>query len=245
MQMTLPAAVADLTQRPGAGMGPSTAGVASAGRPFSLLQRCLRIATLVALVLGIHTLGDWVSVQLQLELSPRQNAMFDAGVLLLVLAYTVTMALPFVPGIEIGLAVMLVFGPDVFLVVYACTQVALLLSFLAGRLVPLSCLAALADWLQLHRMQSTLASLEPLEPEKRLEYMLRCAPRRWVRKLIEHRYLALAVLINMPGNAMVGGAGGIGLMAGMSRVFGLPQYVFVMALATTPVPIVLWICYGI
>ncbi len=140
---------------------------------------------------------------------------------------------------------MLVFGPDVFLVVYACTQVALLLSFAVGRLVPLRHLTALAGWLQLYRMQSTLARLEPLGSEQRLEYMLRCAPRRWVRGLIEHRCLALAILINLPGNAIVGGAGGIGLIAGMSRVFGLPRYMLVMALATTPVPIALSIWYGI
>ena len=243
--MTVPATIPDPAQRPGGGMGPATVGVGPAVRASSWLRRGLRFALLLALVVAIQQLGEWVSVQLQLEFSSHQNPMFDAAALLLVLAYTITMALPFVPGIEIGLAVMLVFGPDVFLVVYACTQVALLISFVAGRLVPLGSLAALAGWLQLHRTQFTLASLEPLEPAKRLEYMLRCAPRRWVRGLIEHRYLALAVLINLPGNAIVGGAGGIGLTAGMSRVFGLPQYVLVMALATTPVPIALSIWHGL
>ena len=226
-------------------MGSSTVVPNRPGRPSAFLQRGLRLAILVAVVLGLQVLGDWVIVQLQLELSPRQNAMLDTGVLLLVLAYTITMAVPFVPGIEIGLAVMLMFGPDVFLMVYACTQVALLLSFVVGRLVPSSRLTALAGWLQLHRTQSTLARLEPMEPEQRLEYVLRCAPRRWVQGLIKHRYLALAVLINLPGNAIVGGAGGIGLVAGMSRVFELPRYVLVMALATTPVPIALSIWYGI
>lgn len=242
--MILPTAVAQFTQRSAVGMGPSTVRVGPAGRSPSLLQRGLRIAMLVALILGIQVLGNWVNAQLQLELSPRENTMLDAVVLLLVLAYTLTMALPFVPGIEIGLAIMLVYGPDVFLMVYACTQVALLLSFVAGRFVPLSRLTALAGWLQLHRMQATLACLAPLEPEKRLEFMLDCAPRHWMQKLIAHRYLALAILINMPGNAIVGGAGGIGLIAGTSRVFRLPRYVLAMALATTPVPIALWIGYG-
>jgi len=243
LQMMLPTAVADPAQRLGGGMSTPTGADNRAGRPSSFLGRGLRIAVLVALVAGMQQFGDWVGIQLQ-GVSPHQNAMFDVAVLLLVLAYTCTMALPFVPGIEIGLAVMLVFGPDVYPVVYACTQVALLLSFVAGRLVPLNQLATQAGWLGLHRMQSTLARMEPLEPEKRLEFMLRCAPRCWVRRLIEHRYLALAVLINMPGNAIVGGAGGIGLVAGMSRVFALPKYLLVMALATMPVPVALWICYG-
>jgi len=226
-------------------MDSSSVRVGSVVGSASLLQRGLRIGILVALVLAIQALGEWVSVETQLKLSARENTMFGAVALTLILAYTLTMAIPFVPGIEIGLAIMLVFGPQVFLVVYACTQVALLLSFVTGRMVPLGRLAALAGWLRCHRMQSWLCRLEPLAPEMRLQSMIRCAPRRWVRRLVEHRYLALAILINLPGNAIIGGAGGIGLIAGMSRVFGLWRYVFVMALATTPVPIALWICYRI
>lgn len=203
------------------------------------------MALLIALVLGVQALGDWVSVHLQVELSPRQHAMVDTVLLLLVLVYIITMAMPFVPGIEIGLAVMLLFGPDVYLLVYACTQLALLLSFVVGRLLSLRQLVALASWLRLDRTRLTLASLEPMGPDRRLQFMLRAAPRRWLRGLIKHRYLALAVLINVPGNAIVGGAGGIGLFAGMSHVFSLPRYVTVMALATTPVPIVLWIYHAV
>lgn len=245
MQPILPTAVADLVQRPGAGMGRSSVGAGPVVRRSSLLQRALRIGILVALILAIQGLGESVSIQTLLELSAREKAMFGAVALTLILAYTVTMAVPFVPGIEIGLAIMLMFGPQVFLVVYACTQVALLLSFVAGRLVPLSRLMTLAGWLQFHGMQSWLGRLEPLTPDRRLDHMIRCAPRRWVQRLIEHRYLALAILINLPGNAIVGGAGGIGLIAGMSRVFGLWRYVLVMAVATTPVPIALWISYRI
>lgn len=198
----------------------------------------------VALILVAQALGDWVGAHLQVELSPRQHAMVDTVLLLLVLVYIITMAMPFVPGIEIGLAVMLLFGPDVYLLVYACTQLALLLSFVVGRRLSLGQFAALAAWLRLDRTRSTLASLESMGPDGRLQFMLRAAPRRWLRGLIEHRYLALAVLINVPGNALVGGAGGIGLVAGMSHVFSLPRYAMVMALATTPVPIVLWILHA-
>lgn len=245
MQPIVPTAVPDLVQRPGAATSPSSVGAGSVLQSSTLLQRVLRLGIILALVLAMQGLAEWVSVQAQLELSARENAMFGAVALMLVLAYTVTMAVPFVPGIEIGLAIMVVFGPQVFLLVYACTQVALLLSFVAGRVVPLSRLAAVAGWLQFHGMQSWLGRLEPLAPEKRLEYMIRCAPRNWVQTLIAHRYLALVVFINLPGNAVIGGAGGIGLVAGMSRVFGFWRYVFVMALATTPVPIALWICYHI
>lgn len=220
--------------------GPAT-GQEPPGRPTHPRHRWLRIALFVALVLSVQAAGSWLAGLIQLEVWPRHSPMLDLLALLIVAAYIVTMALPFVPGIEIGLAIMLVFGNESIPAVYVCTQAALLLSFAVGRFVPLAALTALAGWLQLTRLHAVLGQLEPLLPDERLALMLRRAPRRWVRRLVEHRYLALAVLINLPGNAIVGGAGGIGLVAGMSRVFSLPRYVGIMALATTPLPIMLWI----
>jgi hypothetical protein len=70
--------------------------------------------------------------------------------------------------------------------------------------------------------------------------MLARAPYQWVGRLVRHRYISLAVLINLPGNAILGGAGGIGLLAGMSGIIKLPRYMATMAIATTPVPLLLW-----
>ncbi|MDZ7829786.1 MAG: hypothetical protein U5K33_09975 [Halofilum sp. (in: g-proteobacteria)] len=241
MQMILRSAASEY--RPGTRAGPAMLAadsVPTAGSR-SRVSQILRIAVLAALVMGAQVLGDRVGTHLQLGFTPGQNAMVDTVVLLVTLVYIVTMAMPFVPGIEIGLTLMLVLGPDVFPLVYACTQIALLLSFIAGRLLSLDQLAVLASWLHLERTRSTLVRLESMEPDQRLQFMLRAAPRCWLRGLVRHRYLALAVLINVPGNAIIGGAGGMGLCAGMSRVFSLPRYIMVMALATTPVPILLWI----
>lgn len=216
----------------------SKVAVEAADRPPR--GRWWRLALFVAVVLGIQAAGSWLAGLLELEIWPRHSPMLDLAGVLISAAYVITMALPFVPGIEIGLAVMLVFGAQAIPAIYACTQLALALSFLVGRLVPLGVLAAGAGWLHLHALRRLLARLEPLAPTERLALLTEKAPRAWVRRLITHRYLALAVLINLPGNAILGGAGGIGLVAGMSRVFSLPRYLLLMAVATSPVPLVLW-----
>jgi hypothetical protein len=67
--------------------------------------------------------------------------------------------------------------------------------------------------------------------------MVRGASQRWVTFLIRHRLLLLIVAVNVPGNSVVGGGGGIALMAGFSRLFSFPGFLFAMTVATSPVPI--------
>ena len=49
--------------------------------------------------------------------------------------------------------------------------------------------------------------------------------------------LVLAVLFNLPGNALIGGGGGIAMMAGMSRLYSFPAYLLLIAVAILPGPI--------
>ena len=216
----------------------------STQRQPSASRRWLRLGLLVGAILGLQALGGWVIDHAWFEVWPRHGRMLDAVAVLMAAVYTLTMALPFVPGIEIGLAVMLTFGRSAIVAVYACTQLALLVSFLLGRLVPVAVLVRLTEWLHLHGAADLLRRLEPLAPADRLRFMIARAPRRWVENLVAHRYVALAVLVNTPGNALIGGAGGIGMLAGMSGVVTLPRYALTMALATTPVPLLLWLARG-
>ena len=55
--------------------------------------------------------------------------------------------------------------------------------------------------------------------------------------LLDHRYLTIAALLNLPGNALIGGGGGIGLIAGMSKIIPFYCYVLVTAVAVAPVPL--------
>jgi len=54
---------------------------------------------------------------------------------------------------------------------------------------------------------------------------------------LRHRYVALAVIVNVPGNAMIGGGGGIMMMAGMSGIFAPVQTFLAIAIAVSPVPV--------
>jgi hypothetical protein len=55
--------------------------------------------------------------------------------------------------------------------------------------------------------------------------------------LLRHRYLALALALNPPGNVVLGGGGGVALAAGCNRPFSLPGVALTVALATAPAPL--------
>ncbi|MEH6473027.1 MAG: hypothetical protein V7752_17455 [Halopseudomonas sp.] len=48
-------------------------------------------------------------------------------------------------------------------------------------------------------------------------------------------------LLNLPRNALIGGGGGIGLISGMSKIIPFYRYVVVIAIATAPVPLIIFI----
>jgi len=50
------------------------------------------------------------------------------------------------------------------------------------------------------------------------------------------RLLALIVLINTPGNTIIGGGGGIAMAAGYSRSLTYPAFLACIAVAVAPVP---------
>jgi hypothetical protein len=62
---------------------------------------------------------------------------------------------------------------------------------------------------------------------------------RTLRLTALYRYVVLALAVNTPCNSVIGGGGGIMLMAGLSGLFS-PLAVFAtMALAVSPVPFAL------
>ena len=63
------------------------------------------------------------------------------------------------------------------------------------------------------------------------------APARVIPFLAEHRYLAVAIAFNLPGNTLIGGGGGIGMLAGISSLFPFPRYLLTVSLAVAPVPL--------
>ncbi len=202
--------------------------------PF--LIRHWRIALLAALLVGLNLGGGWLAAQLNFHIWPRHNDMIEVIVFAIILAYVLTMMLPFVPGIEIGLAIMLFLGPGGIVLVYLCTQISLAPSFLIGRVVPRTALQSILRVMRFERASRLLEELnDPIAFQRRQRLSNRLQS-RWLAVLLRNRYIALAVLLNLPGNAVIGGAGGIGAVAGASRLYGFSRYMLAVVLATTPVP---------
>jgi len=200
-----------------------------------------RVAGKVALFLLIlvflnYGMG-WVAQRIGFQFWPRHANMALTLLTASVVAYMLLLAIPFLPGIEIGLMVMVLLGRPGIVLVYLATVLALTLSFLLGRLLSPRIIVRALDWFHLDRARDLVSALAPLGPEERLRFLLQSIPSRSVPFLLRRRYLVIAVLFNLPGNALIGGGGGIGLVAGISRLFSYPKYLFAVCLAITPVPV--------
>jgi len=206
----------------------------SRGRARAAVGIVLFLAILLFLNYGVSKLADLLTFQMwPSDIDTAVFLVFSSAAL-----YVVLMALPFMPGIEVGLTLMAMLGGGGIVLVYLCTVLALSLSFLAGRFLPPRYVARALGRLGLKRARKLVTDLEPLDAEERLRFLARCAPSSIVSSLLRHRYLVLAVLFNLPGNAIIGNGGGIALIAGMSRLFPFPKYVLLVSLAITPVPLI-------
>jgi hypothetical protein len=203
------------------------------GRAKVAIAITLFLGILLFLNYGVARLADILAFQMW----PRHVNTAVFIVFASATLYVVLMALPFMPGIEVGLMLMAILGVGGIVLVYLCTVLALSLSFLTGRLLPPRYIARALGWVNLHRARKLVTDLEPLGPEERLQFLTRSVPSRIVPFLLRHRYLVLALLFNLPGNAIIGDGGGIGLIAGMSRLFPFPKYVLLVCVAITPVPL--------
>jgi len=213
--------------------------------PMTRFQPYVGLAWKVLLFAGFllvaSRLGDWVTAQATPHLTPSTEPAVHRFIMLTVATYVLLMMLPFVPGIELGLGMMAMFGPKIVPLIYGCTVLALVLSFLVGRLVPQDSIANVFRTLHMRRTSNLLEQLTPLGTHERVEFLLRRTSPRFVQFLVRHRLLAVMVALNIPGNALVGGGGGICLVAGFSRLFSLPAYLLAVAIAVAPVPLVVLI----
>jgi len=209
------------------------------GRFGSSFGSSWRIIVVIVAIVLLSLAGKWLVDQFGVNASSGHGDTVDFMIATALVVYMFAMALPFVPGIEIGLALMLLLGDTGILLVYAATQFALALSFLFGRLVPASTIADAFRWLGLLRAARFVTEIDTASSAERVALLAHSAPAPWLGRLAKHRYLVLAVVLNLPGNAFIGGAGGIGMIAGLSRSFRFLPFAILIAVATTPVPIFL------
>ena len=202
-----------------------------------------KLALLVLFIFAANYFSHWLGAQLDFEVTPRNEAMVHQIIIASAVLYAILIAIPFVPGVEIGLALMLILGADLAPLLYLFTLVGLGFSFFVGRLIPQVKLKQWLANLSLTRASELVAKLEPLDMEQRLNLLVAHAPARFIPLLLRHRYIAVAITLNIPGNAIIGGGGGISMLAGISRLFGGARFLLTLAVAVAPLPLLILI-YG-
>ncbi len=205
---------------------------------LGVLRIALRLAAILAAAYLVLELMDWVTAQA----TATGNGKLMIGMFaILLVAYAVLIAIPFMPGIEIGISLLLLKGARIAPLVYLATALGLLLAFSAGRLLPHKWLHNVLADLHLKRACQLVDRLAPMTREDRLAHLTARAP-NWLKPLAgPWRYLCLALLINSPGNMIIGGAGGIALTAGFSRLFSPGLTALTFAVAVLPVPLMVWL----
>lgn len=193
------------------------------------------------LVLG-HSLSHMGFHDAQSMLLAMRDALGPITIALLVIIYGLVLAMPFLPGVELGLLIMAVFGPAGALAAYLATLGGLMLAYGVGRALPEH---VIVKWLG--RVGVVLpnggivAAVDRMIAPKATDLS---PPRRLAANLLNHRHLSLALCLNFPGNAALGGGGGVALLCGASRQFGWRAFVLTIAIAISPVPILVLACLG-
>lgn len=201
------------------------------------VKQAAKLLLFLLVLVSLNQVVDWLAGLFQFQFWPHHLDMATLIFCLSSLLYILLLATPFLPGVEIGLILMSLLGLPGILVIYLCTLLALSLSFMLGRILSPMTMARVLDWFHLERARNLVEKLAPLDAAERSRFLLENAPSKLVPLLLRHRYLVFTVLLNMPGNALVGGGGGIGLIAGMSRLFPFPRFLLLIALAILPGPI--------
>lgn len=200
----------------------------------------VRGAIAVVAVLALHNLIGWATAKS--EASGNMPLMLGLLALLL-FSYALLMAVPFAPGIEIGISLLVLHGAEIAPFVYLATVSGLMLSFLVGRFMPHAWLHSFFRDLHLSAACSLLDRIAPLDSQARLDLLRERLP-NWLGPTLGHaRYVMLAALLNLPGNGLIGGGGGLAFVAGFSRLFRPTATLATVALAVLPMPLLVWL-YG-
>lgn len=113
-----------------------------AGRCVRVVQLGLRLILLLLLIYGIYLLVDWFLVRTA-EIHPGIQISMLVGVLLV---YTLLIAIPFVPGIEIGLMML-------------ASVAGLLFAYIAGEWIPHGRLHRMFEGLHMRRASALLEKM--------------------------------------------------------------------------------------
>ncbi len=206
--------------------------------PQSWRQSIVRASIYLALVFAGASLIGLIDLPWDLRNLVSEGVRNPLILTAILSLYVALLALPFVPGAELGLLLLGVLGADAAVPVYLATVAALTLSFSIGRFAPRSIRAALPARLGMTRNLGARPTTRIGAPDGCLQReTLSGVSKLWIRGFLKYRRLALIVLINTPGNSVLGGGGGVAMAAGISRLFTFRAFLVSVAVAVAPVPL--------
>ncbi len=206
-----------------------------------LLRMMLRFAIIIGLVVLVKYGLDGLSDKMALLESDAAAGAMTGLIVTVLIGYALLIATPFVPGVEIGIAILMIQGADAAPVVYLATVSGMALAFVSGQYLSLDWLSRTCADLYMFRLCTILHRIKSTSRSDRLASLNDRMPRWLAPVLVGYRYVTLGLLINLPGNIALGGGGGIMIGAGLSRLFQTGYVVLTIALATLPVPLAVWL----
>lgn len=204
-----------------------------------------RALAFYALLLGAGWLAGTFLKDLAIpEMRPMNEPLIHRIVMGALLVFVLAAAIPFVPGAEIGFALLLLFGAQAAALVYIGMVGALLLAYCTARLIPLGALSAAAGWLRLNRVSKFFQNLAETPPDQRHHLISETYSGKFTRAALRNRYLLLALVLNMPGNSVLGGGGGLAFLAGISGLYRFWPTLAAVLIAVAPVPLAVSLMAG-
>ena len=201
----------------------------------------VRLGVVVGFIVLIKFGIDQLFAKFALFESSASARAMTGLIITIMVGYALLLAIPFVPGVEIGAAILILEGAKAAPMVYGATVVGLFLAFCIGQYAPLPRLIRLCQDLSLLRIASLLEPIQSTPRSDRLDTMDDRLPRWLVPALCNYRYGTLGIAINLPGNMALGGGGGIMIAGGISRLFQTGYAFLTIAVATLPVPLAVWV----
>lgn len=201
--------------------------------PGLILKLGILIGFIVLATWGVHMIRDAMDLQIR----PDNEQQVHKAIIIGATAYVALLAMPFVPGAEIGIALLAGFGAAIAPLIYVCTVAAMMLAFTIGRFLPISVLERVLQVLRMRRAADLVARAAPLSKDDRLAMLLEGQSKLVLRLALKYRYVAMAVAVNTPGNSIIGGGGGIMIIAGLSGIFTPLSTFLTIILAVSPVPL--------
>ena len=84
-------------------------------------QNLAKVALFILLIVAGNYLTHFITGLLDFDIRPSNEGAVHRTILIAATLYSLLLAIPFVPGAEIGIALMAMLGPPISLLVYACT----------------------------------------------------------------------------------------------------------------------------